>query len=106
MPEWWTGAAAILASIASLWAIVQNKRKVHAEADTLVIQSYKLLIGDLQHQVEELNQQVRMLREQVQCLEEQVQVLHEQKVHAESFLTILQAKLAAYEGHRLTNGEA
>jgi len=106
MPDWLTGAAMLLASVASLWAIIQGRRKTAAETNGLVVQSYKVLSGDLQQQNGDLKHQVRMLKEQVRNLEEQVKLLHEQNVHAIAQNALLTAENAALKGQTTINGEA
>lgn len=106
MPEWFSGVASLIAAVGALWAILQGRKKTKAETNGLVVQSYKLLLGDLQQQLAERKLEEGLLKEQVRSLLEQVTLLHEQKVHAESWMTIALAKQAAREGQDLANGEA
>ena len=106
MPEWFTGAAALVAALSALWAVIQGKRKANAEANGVVVKSYKALVDDLCRQGERKDLKIQLLEEKIKNVTEERDLLHDEKVHATTFLTIATARLSAYENQELTNSEA
>lgn len=102
MPEWFTGAASLVAALSALYAIIQGRKKETAEADSLIIQGYKLYVTDLQGQIDDLKQEQGLLKEQIKNLQRELDIERETRIHAEAFLTQLQARLGVTNTGTLT----
>lgn len=104
MPDWLPGVIiAAIAIIPSVWATIQQRRKLNAETDSAIAQSYKLLVADLTKQIGEARQGCRIRDEELRNLKEENELLYEQKMALLGHNQILTARNAALSGEKLVN---
>lgn len=104
MPDWLPGVIiAVVAIIPTLWATVQQRRRVDAETDSAIAQSYKLLVDDLTKQIEEARQGCRVRDEELRNLKEENELLYEQKMALIGHNQVLTAHNASLRGEDLVN---
>ena len=106
MPDWISGLASLVAAVGALWAILQGRKKTNAETNSLLVHSYKALVVDLRAEYERKDAESELLEERCRVLRRERDALLDQAAHREAYLTIAQAKIAAYEGQDLSNSEA
>jgi hypothetical protein len=104
LPDWLPGVlTAIIMAIPACWGLIQTRRKVVAETEGAIVAAYKSLVTDLRERLEVALEGNRIKDEENRGLREANSLLFEQKIHCESVVTQLTARLAMREGRLLYN---
>lgn len=104
MPEWLPGLlVALVAIIPAVWATLQQRRKVSADVDSALVQSYKLLVSDLRTELDEARQGCQLREEELRRAREENELLYEQKMSLLGHNQVLTARLAAVQDEKLVN---
>ncbi len=79
MPDWLPGlVVAAIAIIPGIWREVGARRKGRAEADNVIVQSYKSLVADLRQQIEEEQQGREICGEELQNAQDEMAQLRDE----------------------------